>query len=412
MEAVGPDSAPLERLASQLRAECGLHPAKENKFAVGLRSASLEPPRRARLGGEAEPVAAAMDPATRACDFAVAALRRLHQEWQANEPVARLGEGPEPLHRLRVTARRMETVLSLFRGYLPAGLRRSRPMLKRLLDALGAVRDADVRIEAASSFRSSVPEGDRLALDPLLQHLQSERARVRSTMLRALDARHTRDWLDAVPDQLARTAPPTSSASSRSAAAALSVVPALIRERYRKLRKCARRLTPESPMGEFHKVRIRAKKLRYALEVVAATYAKPAARTLSALHKMQAKLGTQHDADVISRYLTQLASDPPASFAPATLFLMGRMAEAHARKAARMGGKVERPWRKVRRRRWKALRSRMEKSRDGVPASNNEDRSIGHSAHGSTPHGSARGNGRIPPAGLRWSWSSPHATRH
>src|SRR6185437_6561415 len=48
LEAAGPDSAPLERLVERLRTECELHPASENKFAVGLRSAALEPPRIAR----------------------------------------------------------------------------------------------------------------------------------------------------------------------------------------------------------------------------------------------------------------------------------------------------------------------------------------------------------------------------
>ena len=132
LEAAGPDPAPLERLAERLRTECELHPASENKFAVGLRSASLEPPRTARPDRGAEPAGAAMDPSTRAGAFAAAALERLRQEWQVNEPAARLGEGPEPLHKLRVTARRMDTVLTLFRACLPASLRRSRPTLKQI----------------------------------------------------------------------------------------------------------------------------------------------------------------------------------------------------------------------------------------------------------------------------------------
>jgi triphosphatase len=368
LEALSHDSAPLERLANRLRAECGLSRATENKFAVGLRSASLVPPRAAAPGQGPEPaVPAVMDDSTRASDFAAEALRRLHQEWQANEPPARLGESPEPLHRLRVTARRMETILTLFRAYLPAGVRNSRPTLKGLLDALGLVRDADIRLEAVSSFRAGLPEGDRRALDPLLQHLRSERARARSTMLRTLDAKRARDWLDTLPDQLARTLPATSSASSRNAAA-LAVVPGLIRKRYRKLRKSARHLTARSSMAEFHEMRVRAKKLRYALEVVAPTYAKPANRMLAALHKLQSKLGTQHDADVIAHYLSQLAGDAPANFVPATLFMMGRMAEQRGREAVRMGRKVAAPWRKVRGQRWNKLRSRMKKRRDEAPA--------------------------------------------
>ncbi len=135
-----------------------------------------------------------------------------------------------------------------------------------------------------------------------------------------------RHWLDSLPDQLARATATLASASLRNATA-LAVVPDLIRKRYRKLRKCARRLTPESSMEEFHEVRIRAKKLRYALEVVAPTYAKPADRVIAKLQKLQSTLGTQHDADVLARYLEQLAGHPPADFTAATLFVMGRMAQ-------------------------------------------------------------------------------------
>jgi CHAD domain-containing protein len=399
LEAIGEDSAPLEALANRLRAECGLSRATENKFAVGLRSASLEPP-RAAPERDPVPAPAILRGATRADDFAIAALRRLHQEWQVNEPPARLGEGPEPLHRLRVTARRMATIVSLFHACLPAGLRRSRRTLKGLLDTLGIVRDADIRLEAVSTFRRSLPEGERHALDPLLQYLQSERARARSIMLRALDAKRTRDWLDALPDQLAKIPPATSAASSRNAAA-LAVVPHLIQKRYRKLRKHARRLTAESSMTEFHDVRVRAKKLRYALEAVAPTYAKPANRMLVALHKLQGRLGTQHDADVIALYLTQLANQSPADFTAATLFTMGRMAEMHARQAVRMGAKAARPWRRVRGKRWKSLRSRMHELSDAATASKSKENVVSHGT---------RGNGKL--AGSSGRWAFPEAIAH
>ena len=380
VEATGPDSTPVERLAQRLRAECGLHRAIENKFAVGLRSASLDPPRDARPEREPEPAQPAMDASISTGDFAAGTLQRLLLEWQANEPGARLGESPEPLHKLRVAGRRMDTVLNLFRAFLPAGLARSRPTLKSLVDALGDVRDVDVRIEAVSTFRSKLPENERPAIDPLLQHLEAERGRTRATMLRALDSKRGRDWLDTLPGQLARTASPKSSAPSRNTAA-LTAVPELIRKRYKKLRKFARRLTPESPIAEFHKVRVRTKKLRYALEVVAPTYAKPAEEMLGMLHKLQSKLGTQHDSDVVARYLTQLATRPPANFTGATLFLMGRMAELHAREAARMGAKVGKSWRKVRGG-WKALHARAEELRAERSATRDKDGRAGKAARG------------------------------
>ncbi|MGH8181550.1 MAG: CHAD domain-containing protein [Steroidobacteraceae bacterium] len=398
LEATGADSAPLERLAERLRTECELHPASENKFAVGLRCASLEPPRIAGPERSSDPPGAVLEPSTRAGAFAAAALERLLQEWQANEPAARLGEGPEPLHKLRVTARRMDTILTLFRACLPATLRRSRPTLKRLRDALGAVRDVDIRLEAVNAYCGGLPEGDRPALAPLLQHLGSERARARSAMLRALDAMPTRQWLDSLAQHLATAASPGPSRSPRNAPALL-VVPGLIRKRYRQLRQCARRLTPGSSMSEFHEVRIRAKKLRYALELVARTYSKPAVKMLTALHDFQSRLGTQHDADVTARYLTQLAAEPPAILTAPTLFMMGRMAERHAREAARIGGKVAKSWRRLHGQRWKALHARMRKLYDYASASSNKENSketgegngVGPRHHGngklSFPHG-------------------------
>jgi hypothetical protein len=115
---------------------------------------------------------------------------------------------------------------------------------------------------------------------------------------------------------------------------------------------------------------------------------------LAALHKLQSKLGTQHDADVIAHYLTQLAGRAPANFTAPTLFMMGRMAEQHARAAVRMGKKVAGPWRRVRGKRWKALRSRMEKRRHSTPASG--------SNHDGVSYG-ARGIGRLGSAPGRWT---------
>jgi len=370
LEATGPDQAALERLAQRLCSECALRPATENKFAVGLRSASLEPPRLNEPDRKADPVQPAIDASTRAGDFAATALRQLREEWRAHEPAARLGESADALHALRVTGRRMDAVLKLFDDHLPAALVKSLPRLKSLLDALGDVRDVDIRLEMVARFRGCLPEGQRQALDPLLHQLALERNAARAGMLRVLDAKAARDWLETLPEQLARTAPQPAAGSARRAAA-LRVVPTLIRKRYRKLRKCARRLTPESSLREFHKVRIRIKKLCYALEIVAPTYAK-AADLLAALHKLQSKLGTQHDSGAVAEYLTQLATQPPAGLTPQTLFMMGRMAELHAREAARLGGKIRKLWRKVRGKRWKALRSQMDELRRHASGRSND----------------------------------------
>jgi triphosphatase len=401
LEAIGPDTQPLEELAQRLRSECELHPASENKFAVGLRSASLEPPRLSEADGKARPVQPQIEASTDAGTFALAALRRLADQWHAHAPAARLGESPEALHALRVTVRRMDTLLSLFGAYLPAPVLGGRPPIKGCLDALGAVRDVDIRIEAVDKFRTGLPQVQCGALDPLLSELRSERQAARSAMLRTLDGR-ARVWLDTL-----RGNPAAAARSGSRSTTALAAIPDLIHKRFRKLRKCARRLDAQSTLREYHKVRIRAKKLRYALEIVAPPYAKPAQAMLDALQRLQSRLGDQHDAGAMAQYLSDLAAHPPRTFTPATLFLMGRMAELNAGKAARLGERVGKPWRTVQHKRWRALHSRMLNLRRNAP------RAIARASGGGRPgpqHGQGHGAHREATGSVSRARHDPHAS--
>jgi hypothetical protein len=131
---------------------------------------------------------------------------------------------------------------------------------------------------------------------------------------------------------------------------------------------------------------------------------------LATLEKLQSRLGTQHDGDEAARYLTQLANDPPASFTAATLFMMGRMAQLHAAQAARMARKIERPWRKVRGRRWKALRSRMEVLRDEARERNRNINGVQHGSGSNGRFAGSRGNGRLTGTGVDGSLASSDAT--
>jgi CHAD domain-containing protein len=151
------------------------------------------------------------------------------------------------------------------------------------------------------------------------------------------------------------------SASRPPPESARHVAPETIRRRYRKVRKSADRLAPDSPVEAYHAVRGHVKKLRYVLEAVAVIYGKPADDMLRALHRWQEKLGVQQDAAVASRRLMALASTPPKGIAPETLFLMGRFAEHYAIAAGRARKVYARAHRKVRGR-WKRLRMKFQES--------------------------------------------------
>jgi CHAD domain-containing protein len=341
----------LEPLVGLLRSECGLQPGAPSKFAVGLRAAGLAPP--ALRPSAVAPIL----PSIRIGQAVRQALAGQLADWRAHEPGARLGEDPEELHALRVAGRRMDAVLALFAADLPAGLGPARRKLKTLLGTLGAVRDLDILLAEIGSLGHRLAESQRAALEPLIRYGEAERARARARMLRALNARSSQKWFEQLASVAAQSSSPAS--PSRGTAPATAVLPELIRTRYRKLRKRARRLRPSSPMSDYHALRVRTKKLRYALETCASLYGRPAEEMLEALRRLQGRLGDQQDACVITRELMRLATRPPAGIPAETLFLMGRLAERHSLEAVRMGRRIGKGWRKLEGRRWKALVSRL-----------------------------------------------------
>lgn len=66
--------------------------------------------------------------------------------------------------------------------------------------------------------------------------------------------------------------------------------------------------------------------------------------------------------------LAVLAADPHSGLPPATLFLMGRLAEQHAQLTSQARATLNRSWRRVRGKRWKALRARLGQLSDSVLA--------------------------------------------
>jgi hypothetical protein len=68
--------------------------------------------------------------------------------------------------------------------------------------------------------------------------------------------------------------------------------------------------------------------------------------------------------------LAAIAAEPASGLPPTTLFLMGRLAEHYARVAGDTRRTLTRSWRKVRGKRWKALRARLTELHDSAEAAN------------------------------------------
>jgi CHAD domain-containing protein len=347
VEARTPEPAPIEQLVKVLRSECGLRDAAGSKFVLGLQSVGLEPP-PADL-----PLSTHLDPRMSAAEVARANLRRQLTAWLAHEPRARLGDDPEELHELRNAARRMHAILTLYAEHLPGRLVRARAALKQLVKVLGHARDLDVALAELAQFARGLAPAERRALEPLVRHEQQARVAARAQMLRALDTAKTRQLLATLKLGVER---PQAMRGEIPQQPALAAVPALLRGRYRKLRKAVEGLDAESPPEAYHAVRSHVKKIRYAVESMSEIYGDPATEMLQALRRLQDRLGLQQDAHVARSRLAALASDAPDSLPPDTLFLMGMIAERHSVAAADARARVGKAYRRVRRR-WKAVKS-------------------------------------------------------
>ena len=305
------------------------------------------------------------DLTTSARAMAVGELRRLLTAWRRHEPGARLGEDPEELHQLRVNARRIDATLGLFRRQLPAPLVRARKPTKVILRSLGTARDLDVQLRELAHYCAHLPEEERAAAEPLRTLLERERTRARARMVRSLDAEPTRRWLETLAQ-----ATSAENVGANGADRAMMVMPERVRRRFRKLRKSVRKLRPKSSMEDYHLVRRRAKQLRYATECGSVMFGKPADEMLKALRRMQDKLGAHQDACMAQSRLAAIAADPASALPPTTLFLMGRLAEHYAQVTGETRSTLARSWRKVRGKRWKALRARLGALHDSAATAN------------------------------------------
>jgi CHAD domain-containing protein len=225
-----------------------------------------------------------------------------------HEPVVLADEEPEGVHQARVGIRRTRAVLRTFRDLFETEW--ATPLddeLRRLAQLLGAVRDADVLGARLQRAVDGLPAVDRVAGQALVDRLAGQRAADLAALLVELrDPAHAEflvDLVDAV--GAPRYAGDVPDGPARKAAAHFAAKP------WRKLRKEARRLhAGDATDEELHRLRIRAKRARYALESVEPVIGKPARRLARRIAELQDVLGDHHDTAVAEEWLRAAAGDP------------------------------------------------------------------------------------------------------
>lgn len=203
--------------------------------------------------------------------------------------------------------------------------------LKWLGSALGEVRDIDVLAK----------------LDDLPDELRRELARQRAAAGRqlrtTLDSERCLRLLDHL--HAATHTPPFVVADNAVHANhhATDVLPVLVGARWRKLHRQVRKAGTRPSNRQLHRIRIKAKQVRYAAEAAAPVVGGPARHTASAAEKVQTVLGQHHDAVAAEAWLREQSSRIPSSAS----FEAGRLSAEQDR----IQRKLRRHWRRS----WKEL---------------------------------------------------------
>jgi CHAD domain-containing protein len=306
------DDEVLQRLGAQLRESGAVDSEGTPKVfrALGLDfSVDLKPP----------------DPSAPPLDRVLAMLRTQLEAIRAHDPGTRVGEDPEELHQMRVATRRLRAILRAAGSmFVQKPIEALREELAWLGTALGAQRDLDVMEDHLRSQVATLDPQDRGAGQRLLRALGKARLRAREELLAALDNARYFALLDRTEETIAE--PPV-------ADPALALVD-IAAAAFKKLRKTVKGL-PETPTdAELHAVRIKAKRARYAAELVVADVGRPAERFVDRVKELQDILGDHQDGVVADARLRELARDARG---PRTGFVAGLLVERQRarREAAR-----------------------------------------------------------------------------
>jgi len=225
---------------------------------------------------------------------------------QANETGFLAGKDPEYLHQVRVALRRLRACFSLFKNVIPqAAFAPVMVQLKEQGAALGRARDWDVFVhETLRALREQrADESAVIAFERRCARLG--RAHLRAAQGVVASPAWQRLWLElgrllaegvSMPEHAAFSLPLEGFAAN------------LLQQREATLQKRGQRLQELDAAGR-HRLRIAAKKLRYAAEFFAALFPKRRVRPyVQSLAGMQEVLGRLNDAATLLRLLPEVAA--------------------------------------------------------------------------------------------------------
>jgi CHAD domain-containing protein len=308
----------VDPLVRRLRGAGAGAPDPTPKHIRALGPRAMEPPEVAALPVQAD--SPAKDVIKHVFAEAIASLLR-------HDPLVRTSGDPEGVHQARVATRKLRSHLRTFGPLLdPEWTEPLRSELGWLAMGLGAVRDREVLLERLHERAKTLPASDLRSAGSLLHVLEQEIETLRTKLLAELGSVRYIDLLDRL--VIAAHAPATLPEADEPAS---KVLPPLAAGPWRRLNSAVKQL-PETPADpELHRIRILAKRARYAAEAVVPVAGNAAEAFARAAAKLQTVLGEHQDSVTAQAWLRSARISGRRAFVAGELIAMEHVAAEDAR---------------------------------------------------------------------------------
>lgn len=275
--------------------------------------------------------------------LAVDALRGVlarHVRHLLTADVAVRRDLPDSVHQMRVAARRLRSTFSTYRTLLdPEAIAYAREDLAWLARELGAVRDTEVIHELLLDLVDSLPEEiDRTTARSTIDRWFARRMpAARASVMAALRT----DRHDQLLEELIGfvSDPPVTDEAFQPVD---EVLLPRVQRAWKGLAKRVAALTAHASDDEWHQVRIRAKKARYAAEGLSSVMGTRMRRCAENLGDVTDLLGVHQDAHVARATLRSLAEGSDTTTAEA--FALGMMSQHEAERQSDFRKDFRRMW--------------------------------------------------------------------
>ncbi len=238
--------------------------------------------------------------------LSVALLRQRLVSLLTVMPAAQAGDEAS-VHQARVASRRLREALPVLGARADAGaLDRAGRHVRRITRALGPVRELDVTLLLLAELEGKGAAPKR-AIERVRAAVIDERLKRRRAMLAEIKPSR----LNKLRKELVEVASPESRTTPTRSALAEAATQAA--HRAKKLRAAIDRAGGIYLADRLHRVRIEAKKLRYALEIQRELSHSRSSARLNRLKHLQDLLGRVHDLEILLEHTREVQASLPAT---------------------------------------------------------------------------------------------------